>query len=593
MRPARTDTESSWQWLDPRRHFAAALGWLAFGFIVVGALVTAQLVAHQVRERVVADTQMRLEEAAVQSADALRLQLQVRLAALQTTGLSWQLATDSDANLRLRLRALQRQFSELRWLGVLDAGGRLRVAVGRAADAPVLTGMSWVQHALPAPAVVRMDAAATFILAVPLTDAAGGPAGALVAGVPDGWLQAQIDRQQSHIAPHRQRHVLLLDPAGQVLAGTPSLHGSVVAADPAEAGRYLLGRAQVRAPDASDAVLPGWQLVVREDARDALMSGQRAYQGVLLSVLGVGLLAALAAMVMVHRLLRRLDSLARQAQAIREGSSQILDVPAGRDEIHAIGRTLAQVVAHLQGEKAALAQLNQELDARVAERTARIGQLVRQAHAADLVRQRLRMARIVHDTLAQSLMGLQTQIRVVRKFAPGWDAARLDAELALAAQAVADGLTEVRAAIGRMRQEGRHGSSLAAELAELLQRFGDRSGVRVAADIDCAAAGMDGARADVVLGIAREALRNIERHAGAAHVSVRLQREPAAADGAPGPGHWVLCIADDGAGFDPDGILDGHFGLAGLREQAEQLGAGLMVDSAPGHGCRISLRFPA
>ncbi len=56
---------------------------------------------------------------------------------------------------------------------------------------------------------------------------------------------------------------------------------------------------------------------------------------------------------------------------------------------------------------------------------------------------------------------------------------------------------------------------------------------------------------------------------------------------------WVLSLRDDGRGFDPDEPSAGHFGLVGLREQALQLGAALTLDSAPGQGCRVELRFCA
>ena len=61
--------------------------------------------------------------------------------------------------------------------------------------------------------------------------------------------------------------------------------------------------------------------------------------------------------------------------------------------------------------------------------------------------------------------------------------------------------------------------------------------------------------------------------------------------GAPAP--WLLALDDDGTGFDPGAERHGHYGLTGLHEQAEQLGAVLAIDSAPGQGCRLRLRFTA
>ena len=59
------------------------------------------------------------------------------------------------------------------------------------------------------------------------------------------------------------------------------------------------------------------------------------------------------------------------------------------------------------------------------------------------------------------------------------------------------------------------------------------------------------------------------------------------------PARWRLELADDGVGFDTVTPRAGHFGLQGLREQAEQLGAALTLDSAPGRGCRVRLCFAA
>ena len=89
--------------------------------------------------------------------------------------------------------------------------------------------------------------------------------------------------------------------------------------------------------------------------------------------------------------------------------------------------------------------------------------------------------------------------------------------------------------------------------------------------------------------ILREALRNVERHAGASQVTVRLRRLG---------GRAVLTVADDGAGFDvPDELEElargRHFGVTGMRERAQLAGGDLSVESAPGDGCVLSVWMPA
>ena len=77
--------ERAWQRLDPRRHFAAALGWSVFALVVAGALLAAELAASEAERHVVADTEAQLGQTAGQTADALMAQLQVPLAAMQAT----------------------------------------------------------------------------------------------------------------------------------------------------------------------------------------------------------------------------------------------------------------------------------------------------------------------------------------------------------------------------------------------------------------------------------------------------------------------------------------------------------------------------
>jgi len=89
--------------------------------------------------------------------------------------------------------------------------------------------------------------------------------------------------------------------------------------------------------------------------------------------------------------------------------------------------------------------------------------------------------------------------------------------------------------------------------------------------------------------ILREALGNVERHARASKVTVRLRRLG---------GRAVLTVADDGAGFEVPDTLEElarghHFGVTGMRERAQLAGGDLSVESAPGEGCVLSVWMPA
>jgi signal transduction histidine kinase len=82
--------------------------------------------------------------------------------------------------------------------------------------------------------------------------------------------------------------------------------------------------------------------------------------------------------------------------------------------------------------------------------------------------------------------------------------------------------------------------------------------------------------------VAQEGLNNVARHAGASAVAMSLRV---------GPEGVELCIKDDGRGFDPALVPPDHFGLRIMRERADTIGATLTVDSAPGRGTQVVVRW--
>ena len=83
--------------------------------------------------------------------------------------------------------------------------------------------------------------------------------------------------------------------------------------------------------------------------------------------------------------------------------------------------------------------------------------------------------------------------------------------------------------------------------------------------------------------IAQEALHNVVKHAGARQVRLEVAR---VTDGV------RLRVVDDGRGFDPDAVPDGHLGLTGMRSRAERLGGTLSVTSRPGAGTTVEVFVP-
>jgi signal transduction histidine kinase len=249
------------------------------------------------------------------------------------------------------------------------------------------------------------------------------------------------------------------------------------------------------------------------------------------------------------------------------------------------------VVDHLQAEKQSLQVLNAELDQRVAERTTRIERMADEARHAAVTRERLRIARDLHDTLAHSLMALLTQIRLVRKLHRRMDATELEDELGRAEAVASTGLADARAAIGQMRDNGVRDTGLTPALHDLARRFRQRSGVELTLVSEGPAQDWADERAETVFRIVEEALRNVERHAQAQAVGATLHWSISAGGAAAGEVSTRVCIevVDDGVGFDLEQPQSGHYGLRGMQEQAALIDARLEVASRPGQGTAVLL----
>jgi signal transduction histidine kinase len=200
------------------------------------------------------------------------------------------------------------------------------------------------------------------------------------------------------------------------------------------------------------------------------------------------------------------------------------------------------------------------------------------------VRERLKIARDLHDTLAHSMMAMLSEVRLLRRLETR-DPASLRDELARAEEVAHEGLNEARTAIAQMRVNAVRDTGLGAALGKAFDRFIDRTGLSGEFSADPEAARFGDERAETLFRMAEEAMRNIERHAMATRAAVALEIIDAA--------EIRLRIEDDGVGFDPAAPHPGHYGIVGLREQAQLIGARLDIDSAPGLGTklRVTLRI--
>jgi signal transduction histidine kinase len=198
--------------------------------------------------------------------------------------------------------------------------------------------------------------------------------------------------------------------------------------------------------------------------------------------------------------------------------------------------------------------------------------------------ERARLAREIHDTLAQGFAGIVTQLQAAEQ-APD-DAARqrhADAALGLAR----DGLAEARRSVQALRPAALDTMRLPAAIEAAAGRWSERTGVPVDVRFEGADRLLPTDAEVALLRTAQEALANIERHADAGRVTLTLRC---------GPGTARLEVEDDGRGFDPASDVPadgGGFGLVAMRERLEALAGELAIESRPGAGTAIRAVVPA
>jgi signal transduction histidine kinase len=241
----------------------------------------------------------------------------------------------------------------------------------------------------------------------------------------------------------------------------------------------------------------------------------------------------------------------------------------------------------------ALAEANARLEATLRDNAELHDQLLSQARAAAVVDERRRMAREIHDTLAQGLTGIVTQLQAaqsidarLRSDSPG--ARHIESAIDLARES----LTEARRSVHALTPEALEGARLPDAVGEIASRWTDLQGVPVAFTTTGAARAMRPEVEVALLRTAQEALANVAKHAQASRVGLTLSYMEDLV---------TLDVRDDGVGFKtPDGAqpkprprAGGGFGLDAMRERVEGVGGRLAIETEPGGGTAISAAIPA
>lgn len=223
-----------------------------------------------------------------------------------------------------------------------------------------------------------------------------------------------------------------------------------------------------------------------------------------------------------------------------------------------------------------LAAERADLAAKVAEQTLALRALARRTESLRDA-ERVRLARDLHDDLGQNLSAATLILSHARRLRAR---DQLDANLDLLESCLSQMHEQTRRLLHDLRPAllGSHG--LAEAVQQLCARAGDGSDLRVRCEAEPVRAAEEAAV--TVWRFVQESLSNIQRHARAREVTVRLR---ASAD------HLIAQVLDDGAGFDPSSVGAG-LGLLGMRERAATLGGEVTIRSAPGRGAELTLTLP-
>jgi len=194
-----------------------------------------------------------------------------------------------------------------------------------------------------------------------------------------------------------------------------------------------------------------------------------------------------------------------------------------------------------------------------------------------LITERQRLARELHDTLAQGLVGLTMQLETI-------DALLLKQQCHQAHEIVQQAMARARAAIEDLRTEARDEQQFAQMVQNEIQRFTSATGITCTCSLPETLA-LPAAFHEHFLRLVTEGLMNIARHAQATHAWVY---------GTCDQDTFTFEIVDNGIGFDPRAVTQqaGHYGLLGLRERARLLHGQLDILSAPVQGTTLRLHLP-
>lgn len=241
---------------------------------------------------------------------------------------------------------------------------------------------------------------------------------------------------------------------------------------------------------------------------------------------------------------------------------------------------LAEIAEQIQS----IGKENRELFRRLLESEQRFRGLARSVWQVQ-EEERRRLARELHDSIGQTLVGLIHQVeRLAARIGPEGPRKIAQDVQSLAHQA----LDETRELSRLLRPPVLDDLGLEAALGWLVRTLKERTGLQASLDVNLDEERLPSEVETLVFRVVQEMLNNAIRHAPGAPVQIRLSRQAQRLD---------LTVSDEGPGFDADAVLEGRgstegTGLRGIHDRVELLGGECMVESEPGRGTRYRIRVP-
>lgn len=238
------------------------------------------------------------------------------------------------------------------------------------------------------------------------------------------------------------------------------------------------------------------------------------------------------------------------------------------------------LTARSEPEERRREELVERLEAALHENAGLHAQLVVQARESGAQDERQRLAREIHDTLAQGLTGIITQLQAAERSASlhGGTEEHVTRALRLARSS----LTEARRSVQALAPEELGRAHLPDALRTLTERWSQDQGVGARMEVTGTLEPLSPAIEVSLFRVAQESLTNVAKHAGASRVGVTLSYTGT---------EVLLDVRDDGRGF--DGGVGAGFGLTSMRQRIRGVGGHVVVQSAPGEGTSVSARVPA